>query len=263
MKIRNRVLVMGSFGVITLAGLFPLIQERSDIYKKELAASLASENTVESSLISLPKASQLSTTTEIVNKPLVLPVPFVPEAPDGNWTGPWKDACEESSIAMVENYYNGVQKVDIADAKQFMSGLFTFQDERYRSNMNSNTKRLLEMIEEKTSFGGTIVTNPTIDDIKHEIDLGHPVLSFHRGSELKNPNIAFLASGSSFHVLVVIGYDDVTREFITHDPGDRREGEGHRYGYDLFMKSLHDYNFSNYSADGPARIVTTFPIKAQ
>ncbi|MFA5987658.1 MAG: hypothetical protein WC797_03350, partial [Candidatus Paceibacterota bacterium] len=34
-----------------------------------------------------------------------LEVPYINEAPDNDWTGPWKDACEEASITMIEKYY--------------------------------------------------------------------------------------------------------------------------------------------------------------
>ncbi len=195
-------------------------------------------------------------------EPIVeLAVPFVAEAPDGNWTGAWKDACEESSMAMVDNFYRGKTSVSVADAKKYMQMLFDVEKKLYRSNMNSSSPQLTHLIDAYSDFSSTVKTDPTIEDIKKELDARHPVISLHRGAELKNKNVAFLASGSSYHVLVVTGYDDASREFITNDPGDRVAGEAHRYGYDLFMHSLHDYNYSNYMADGPARVLFTFPKK--
>ena len=34
-----------------------------------------------------------------------LEVPFTSQSPDGNWSEPWQNACEETSILMVDNFY--------------------------------------------------------------------------------------------------------------------------------------------------------------
>ena len=34
-----------------------------------------------------------------------LRVPYTTEIPNGHWVGPWKNACEEAVIAMVEQFY--------------------------------------------------------------------------------------------------------------------------------------------------------------
>jgi hypothetical protein len=57
----------------------------------------------------------------------------------------------------------------------------------------------------------------------------------------------------------VVGYDDAGKEFIVNDPGDRVSGKNHRYGYDLFMKTLHDFDFKTKKANGPARVIFTYP----
>ena len=35
-----------------------------------------------------------------------LEVPYINESPDDIWTGPWKNACEEASVAMIEKFYD-------------------------------------------------------------------------------------------------------------------------------------------------------------
>ncbi len=188
-----------------------------------------------------------------------LDVPYTNEAPDDNWTGPWKNACEESTLAMVEKYYLGQTTMTKTEAKAFMQKLFDKQDEIYGSNADSDAERNKYLIDNFSSYGAVIKNNPTIQDIKNEINGRRPVITMHHGFSLGNKNIPFRATGSSFHVLVVVGYDDSQKQFIVNDPGDRKDGKNHRYDYDLFMNSLHDFNFKEKKANGPARVVFTFP----
>jgi hypothetical protein len=188
-----------------------------------------------------------------------LDVPYTNEAPDDNWTGPWKNACEESTLAMVEKYYLGQTTMTKTEAKGFMQMLFDKQDNLYGSNADSDAERNKYLIDNFSSYGAVVKNNPSIQDIKSEINGRRPVITFHHGFSLKNKNIPFRATGSSFHVLVIVGYDDAKKQFIVNDPGDRKEGKDHRYDYDLFMASLHDFNFKTKKADGPARALFTFP----
>ncbi len=192
---------------------------------------------------------------------LILEVVYINEAPDDNWTGPWKNACEEASIAMVEKYYLGKQSVTIAEAKAFMYGMFIIQNKLWGTNADSDAKRTAKLINDYTVANARIIDHPTIEQIKTELNQKRPVISFHYGFDLKNPNIPFVPAprGSSYHVMVIVGYDDETREFIVNDTGDRKEGEGYRYDYDLFMGTLHDFDFSARKANGPARVIFTYP----
>jgi hypothetical protein len=187
-----------------------------------------------------------------------LDVPYINEAPEDIWTGSWKNACEEAVIAMADKYHAGVKSVSIPEAKVYLQNLFNIQQREYGSDANSDAVRTLEIIENHAGFGAKLVTNPTIEDIKAELVAGRPVLGFHRGFDLKNKNIPFLATGSSYHTTVIKGYNDEKGIFITHDPGDSKEGADHAYEYNLFMKSLHDYDYKTALANGPARVLFTF-----
>ena len=192
-----------------------------------------------------------------------LAVPFTSEIPNGQWVGPWKNACEEATFAMVENYYLGNRSISIADAKNYMQRLFNFQDRVYGSNADADSWRSVYIITKQTHFRAKVVQNPTVDDIKKELQQKRPVITLHHGFSLQNKNIPFLATGSSFHVMPVIGYDDATQEFIVNDPGDRYTGKEHRYSYDLFMKTLHDFDFNKRQASGPPRVLFTYPKLVQ
>jgi len=192
---------------------------------------------------------------------LTLSVPYINEAPDNNWTGPWKNACEEASMTMVEKYYTGINPVPIKEAKNFMMALFTKQNNIWGSNADADAKRTTRLINDYTSYNALIKDNPTPEEIKKELQQKRPVISLHYGFDLKNSNIPFvpLPRGTSYHMMVMIGYDDTTQEFIINDTGDRKTGQGHRYDYELFLNSLHDYDFSVRKASGPARVLFTYP----
>ena len=161
----------------------------------------------------------------------VLDVPFVSEAPENIWKGSWVNACEEASIMMVDEYYKGNISVSTSTAKTYLSNLFTVQKKLYGSDANSDSVRIKKMIDENTEFKAEIVINPTIEDIKNEIKAGRPIISLHRGFDLKNPNIPFLPTGSSYHTVVVVGYDDLNKSFVVHDPGDQYSGANYTYTY--------------------------------
>jgi uncharacterized protein YvpB len=207
-----------------------------------------------------PIVKPIATTTvdtTVASKTVSLNVPYISEAPDNIWTGSWKNACEEASIAMVDRFYAGSTTVSIAAAKSFLQKLFDVEDKVYGSNANSDTVRSNYLIDNHTNFKGTIVTNPTIDQIKAEIRAGHPVIAFHHGFDLHNANIPFLATGSSYHSTVVAGFDDAKGVFLVNDPGDEIDSKNHLYTYETYMSSLHDYDFKTGKADGPPRVIFT------
>lgn len=206
-------------------------------------------------LLLLPcSVSAIDDQKEIVN----LEVPFISEAPEKIWSGPWLNGCEEASIAMVDNFYIGKNKVTPKDAAILMNKLFAWQNKIYKSNANSNATRTVEMIlKNNLSFKTRIVRDPTLEQIKNELRANRPVISLHYGLDLKNPDLIFRRDGSAYHMVVIKGFDDNTNEFIVHDNGSHKNGVDFRYGYDTLMSSLHDYNHSTNKTDGPATAIFT------
>jgi hypothetical protein len=197
-------------------------------------------------------ASAAASSTEIVK----LSVPFIIEIPDGTWTGYWKNACEEASMAMVDQYYQGVSSIGRQASKNIMIPLFTYQNSVWGSNADSNAERTAKIIEANLDFKATIKRNPTIDEIKDELRAGRPVISFHYARHLDNPGHRFRANGSWYHVMVISGFDETTGEFITEDPG-AENGLDYRYKYDTLMATLGDFNHTTKKVDGPATVIFT------
>jgi hypothetical protein len=192
--------------------------------------------------------------------PVVLTVPYIKEVPAGTSGGNWKNACEEASMAMLEQYYTGKKVINLDMGKAFMLKLFARENILYGSNVNSDTAQAAFLINTYSDYNAKVVDNPTIAQIKSEIDAGRPVITPHYGFDLYNKNIPFLRTGTSYHMMVITGYDDAAQQFIVNDPGDTVDGQSYRYGYDLFMNSIHDYSYKTKKADGPARAVFTYPM---
>lgn len=203
-----------------------------------------------SNTIGTKQVSQ-SETKKLIN------VPFMMEAPDGNWVHPWSNACEETVTLMVDKYYQGHERIGIEEAKSYIRNLFSKEEQLFGTNRNSDSFWMSIIINDYTNFNATVVTNPTIEGIKYEIDNNRPVISLHRGFDLNNPNIEFSPTLSSYHTIVIVGYDDSDNTFITHDPGDEISGENHKYKYSTIMNSLHDYNKEDNKTDGLPTVIFT------
>ena len=93
--------------------------------------------------------------------------------------------------------------------------------------------------------------NPTVEDIKAELDAQHPVIflvnmyTLYQERDLKD----------SYHVGVISGYDDEKKEFILQDPARSQK----RYSYDRVMSALHDYQLDTKEADGTPTVIFTAP----
>lgn len=189
----------------------------------------------------------------------ILPVPFTSEAPDGLMIGNWKNACEEASIVMIDQFYAGntVKKLPITQAKKLMSRYFTIANKIFGGNANEDAKQIAQLMNQySTSSAARIVKNPTLDQIKNELAGGRPVIALLYGKGL-NSRIDFLAGGSYYHTFVIIGYDDNTNEFIVNDDGDLKLGLDLRYKYDTILGALHDYSYTTQRTDGPPTVIFT------
>lgn len=191
-----------------------------------------------------------------------LPVPHIWEIPDGVWVKPWNNACEEAAIVMVEDFYLGRGEVKLPpkEIKTKLWPLFTWEDKVFGSNADTDSFRTNRIINEYSSFVGTVKKNPTLEEIKAELAAGRPIISFHYGYGLNNPHHRFRRGGSSYHVIVLTGYDDTKQEFMTND-SEMKDGLDYRYPYATIMDTLHDFDHKRMKADGVPVVIFTEPKK--
>lgn len=183
-------------------------------------------------------------------------VPFTSQAPQGNWHEPWQNACEEASIVMIQNFYKDTT-LDPAQARQQILDVFTLKKLSAPASKDESLERIAEIINSgDLTWQARVVDNPSLAEIKEELAANHPVIAPVYAPLLKNPN--YTSPGPSYHVIVIVGYDDAKGEFITNDPGTD-QGQDYSYPYDVLMNALHDYLANKDYTAGAKRVLFTKP----
>ena len=206
-----------------------------------------------------PKALLLTIVTVLLptaaNAAMNLDVPFTSQAPRGDWNQPWFDACEESTIAMVDRYYRNETFLSPDNAADNILHAWLLKELLYGSSFDEEAKKIAGIINAYYPWEAYVVDNPTIDQIKQQIDEKKPVIAVLSGKDLYNPH--FRDGGPPFHTVVISGYDDERRVFITQEPGTRY-GHDYAYTYEILMAALHDF-IPSAIRTAPARAVFTRP----
>lgn len=182
-----------------------------------------------------------------------IPVPYTAQSPDGKWIQPWKDLCEEASILMVDQYYQG-KNLDKKRAKQLLLHIFEVKNRTYGRSLDESAEKIASLINNFLPWEAYVIDAVTLEQVKEQIDLNKPVIVPVSGKDLKNPN--FRQGGPRYHVLVISGYDDEKQEFITQEPGTHL-GLDFRYAYDTIMGANHDLLPTGDIRQGARRMVFT------
>lgn len=183
-----------------------------------------------------------------------LAVPFSSQAPAGNWAEPWQNACEETSIIMIDNFYEG-DELTITEAKREILNIFTIKNKDLGPSHDESMEKISELINlAKLNWKAYVVVNPTLEQMKQEITEQRPIMAPVYAPDLEDT--PYLGVGPDYHVLVISGYDDETGEFIVQDPGSSR-GKDNRYNYEDFYGAIHDYlNTTDYREGRKAVLFT-------
>jgi hypothetical protein len=112
------------------------------------------------------------------------------------------------------------------------------------------------MIQKFFSWEAAVVHNPTLEDMQAELDAGRPIILPTYGKGLGNPH--FRLGGPVYHTIVISGYDNTTREFITQEPGTMY-GLDYRYSYDTLLTAMHDYVPHGKTIEGKKVAIFTNP----
>lgn len=186
-----------------------------------------------------------------------LTVPFTSQAPDGSWDQPWADACEETSIAMVDAFYDGKSSLSKEDAKKRILSAFAKKEAYFGESKDETAEEMVATINFFYPWEAHVAKNPSLAQIKAELDAGRPVIMPLHGPELKNPHFRRHAD---YHVIVISGYDDSAKSFITREPGTRY-GLDFKYSYDTIMNAMHNFVEGN-TVSGAKVAVFTSPAVA-
>jgi len=171
---------------------------------------------------------------------VLLDVPFTSQAPLGHWSDSRQEnGCEEASALMAMAFVRSAKLFPISAEKEIIA-IADYETEIYGDFHDTSAEDTVKRI-----FKGYYKYNNaearsgiSIEDIKKELFDGNLVIVPVNGQKIKNP--FYTPPGPLEHMLVVIGYDGATKEFITNDPGTRR-GEKYRYSEDVLGAALMDY----------------------
>lgn len=183
-------------------------------------------------------------------------VPFTSQAPTGNWSEPWRNACEETSIYMVSSFYAD-DSIKRAEAIKRIKEIIAVKNEEFQISADESLEKISELIALLgLPWRTEIVENPSIEDIKKQLISNQPIIA-----PVFAPALNYTEGGPDYHVMVITGYDDLTKEFIVNDPAIKN-GKGIRFGYDLFMGAIHDLNQKKYQAGKKALLFTKQEVGA-
>lgn len=180
---------------------------------------------------------------------------FVEQAPEKNWDQPWQDACEEAALLTVDFFYkNKTTSPEVV--RDSILDMIKFEDQqKFTKDMNIDQMAIVG--EKYLNYQTKIIDNPSVEEIKKYLTQNIPIIVPANGKTLFKENKHFKSGGPYYHNLVIIGYVDDKKQFITHDVGTQF-GSYFKYSYSLLMESIHDFPASGKKEDinsGPKRVL--------
>jgi hypothetical protein len=177
-----------------------------------------------------------------VNLPtaVILPVPFTPQAPLGNWADR-QHTCEEASLLMVDRYLHGDHSDALIDPHTADAGIN--QITTWKPAVDLTTEQVGQVAQKYMGWAYKVLPSDRLN-MKQQLALGRPLIVGVRTHGLGNPNYPGYrthyeqAGYSVSHYLVVIGYD-TSDNFVLNDPG-LTKGRHYYIKFDQLMHAIDD-----------------------
>lgn len=233
-------LIFTLFIVLALAGDMYAISrqmELNGVFPQAVASTPDPEIT--SSPLPSPSAPISTPTPSSLPDHASVTVPFLVQAPFAKWDALHEDACEETSLIMVNHFLNATTIESATSGDKEINDLVNYEAGK-GYGLSITLLELKDIAVDYYSLKGREVINPTLTDIKQELANGNPVIIPAAGKLLANPH--FSNGGPNYHMMVLTGYD--SQGFITNDPGIK-EGEHYRYPFDTLYNAIHDWDAGN------------------
>lgn len=187
-----------------------------------------------------------SASPQVTQKPrptsgtILIDIPFVSQAPLGNWKDPrQQNGCEEAVLIMANLWVTG-KILTPAEAEQAIIAFTKFEEQKYGHYKDMSAQDTAHMMRDYFQYDKYAVRRSiSVQDIEAEIRQGNAVIVPVNGQRLGNPY--YTQPGPLTHMLVIRGYDYDKGEFITNDPGLRTKGDRYRYAEAKLAGALQDY----------------------
>lgn len=182
--------------------------------------------------------------SEIVPTKTLLSVPFTSQSPLAQWSDPdQQNACEEASMLMAWHWISGKPFGDATSETAEIKAVNDFEKQNYGGPQDISAVDTMKIFKDYFKYDKISAQyDPTTDDIIAELAKGNLVIAPFNGQKLGNPN--YSGAGPLRHMMVIRGYDNNKRQFITNDPGTRK-GELYRYSYTTIIAAMRDYPTGN------------------
>lgn len=208
----------------------------------ELRSTVETTNTISDPVIDTESqkiVSEPNPITEIPSRPIG-DVPFTIQAPSANWSDPiLQDGCEEASLLMTMAWINDESLPEPDTVADTIHDIAEFEEARFDHSEDMSLPELVTVVREYFDYENIrVVDDVTIENIIAEIEHGNLVLAPSYGRALGNPH--FTTPGPVTHMLVIIGHDPASRDFIVNDPGTCH-GAGYRYDEDILFDAIWAY----------------------
>lgn len=186
----------------------------------------------------LPIATDISE-EKVIPEIVEIKVPFTAQAPLGNWEDIKQgNGCEEASILMAYSWTKN-QEINKEMAVSEISKMSDFSFKLLGHFHDISNEDTIKLFREYFKFEDLFLEkNVSIENIKKFLAEGKIMIVAVNGDLLDNPNYQIPKPAN--HKLVIVGYDENSQEFISHDPGTSR-GEGYRYNYEKLIEAITDY----------------------
>jgi len=194
--------------------------------------------------VELKEAPIVNSESELIEEEepqiILLDVPFLAQAPLGQWENPiYQNACEEASLLTAILWARGVKSISKEEATKELKKFADFEIEKYNNFYDHSIADTAQIMKDYFGYYNIGVREDiSTEDIIGELEKGNLVIVPINGQILKNP--FYTPPGPDRHMLVIIGYDFQAEEFIANDVGTRH-GEKFHYKKDIFEASIRDY----------------------
>lgn len=173
---------------------------------------------------------------------MIQTVPFTPQAPRGQWSDLlFQNACEEASLIMAAAWAESASTlVPAAEIEEEIRAISALAEKRFGAkSYDTSAEDTATLYREYfRSEGISVLHDLTLDGLRDILRGGNIVVAPFDGRKLGNPH--YTRPGPAYHMLVIIGYDAETRDFVTNDPGTRF-GASYRYAEQVLFDAISDY----------------------
>jgi hypothetical protein len=168
-------------------------------------------------------------------------VSFISQAPTGNWSDlRQEDGCEEATTFIAVTWSKKQILPKGKRAETALTKIANWEQAIYKNYHDTSIKdtanRILKVYFNFANY--QVRNNVTVTDIITELSHGNIIIAPMDGTKLGNPN--FKKPGPPHHMLVIIGFNAKTNEFITNDPGTRN-GTSYLYAETTIDNAWRDY----------------------